>query len=70
MMTKSGTITDIMQRNPTAGAEFLSRFSIDALRDYLARLDGVSPTPRTLDESTLRPAATNRAVRATLAGAA
>jgi len=70
MMTKSDTIADIMQRNPTADVEFLSRFSMDALREYLTRLSGVSPVARTLDEGALRPAATHRPARPALVGAA
>ena len=58
MVTKSDTIADIMRLNPSADAEFLSGFSVEALRDYLVRLRSVPRIQQILDESAMRPGAT------------
>ena len=55
MVTKSDTIAEIMRLNPSADAEFLSGFAIEALRDYLVRLRSVPRIQQILDESTMRP---------------
>lgn len=57
MVTKSDTIAEVMKLNPSADAEFLSGFSVEALRDYLVRLRSVSRIQQILDESAMRPGA-------------
>ena len=57
MVTKSDTISEIMKLNPSADAEFLSGFSVEALRDYLVRLRSVPRIQQILDESAMRPGA-------------
>lgn len=63
MMTKSGTISEIMRINPTVNSAFLAEFAADQLSEYLDRLSRlsapkVSPDTANLTRSTMRPHAT------------
>ena len=42
MMTKSGTIAEIMRFNPTVSSAFLAEFAADELNEYLHRISGLS----------------------------
>ena len=59
MMTKSGTIAEIMRINPTVNSAFLAEFAADQLSEYLDRLSGLSapeasPDTANFSRSTMR----------------
>jgi hypothetical protein len=60
MKTKSDTIAEIMQLNPTVGAAFLSEFNNDDLVLYLRRLSDLRESRRPRVRTAATPAARSR----------
>lgn len=53
MISKQALIETIREQNPTAGTEFLTRFDVTALENYLSHLS-FRTTPRSADGAWVR----------------